>query len=73
MHGGGANVLHLSRGNPGYISGFAPLRLDLRACANESRPRISHEEEAMQDDVAVLGHAEGTLRLRGRSAGHGRR
>lgn len=25
-------------GNPGYISGLAPLRLDLRARANEPRP-----------------------------------
>lgn len=39
VRGGGANVLHLSRGNSGYISGFAPLRLDLQACANEPRPR----------------------------------
>lgn len=38
VRGGGANVLHLSQGNSGYISGFAPLRLDLRACANEPRP-----------------------------------
>lgn len=38
VRGGGANALHLSRGNPGYISGLAPLRLDLRARANEPRP-----------------------------------
>lgn len=38
VRGGGANALHLSRGNPGYISGLAPLRLDLRARANEPQP-----------------------------------
>lgn len=32
---GGANVLLLSRRNPGNISGLAPLRLDLRARTNE--------------------------------------
>lgn len=53
--GGGANVLHLSQGNSGYISGLAPLRLDLRACANE--PRSPHQPRRggdAQDDAAAL-------------------
>ena len=54
MRGGGANALHLSRGNPGYISGLAPLRLDLRAHANEPRP-ASATKEVVQDDAAALG------------------
>lgn len=59
VRGGGANALHLSRGNPGYISGLAPLRLDLRARANEPRPASAYEEEvhsAERDDAAALGH-----------------
>lgn len=54
VRGGGANALHLSRGNPGYISGLAPLRLDLRARANEPRP-ASATKEVVQNDAAALG------------------
>lgn len=53
VRGGGANALHLSRGNPGYISGLAPLWLDLRARANEPRPASAMKE--VQDDAAALG------------------
>lgn len=53
VRGGGANALHLSRGNPGYISGLAPLRLDLRARANEPRPASATRKEVVQDDAAA--------------------
>lgn len=49
VRGGGANALHLSQGNPGCISGLAPLRLDLRARANEARPASATKKEVVQD------------------------
>jgi len=63
VRGGGANVLHLSRGNPGYISGLAPLRLDLRARANEPRPASATERKMVQDDAGRCSSTQ-PLRLR---------